>query len=54
MSLQRPDVKSKRCFVSIGKPIHELLHVLGVLHEHTREDRDQYIEVIEKNIQDGM
>jgi len=31
--------------------IHELLHVLGFLHEHTRSDRDQFIKVLHQNIE---
>ncbi|XP_062553843.1 zinc metalloproteinase nas-14-like [Armigeres subalbatus] len=30
---------------------HELLHVLGLFHEHTRPDRDDYVEVLWDNIE---
>ena len=33
--------------------MHETLHALGVVHEHTRPDRDDYVEVLEDNIQEG-
>ncbi|VDM66487.1 unnamed protein product [Strongylus vulgaris] len=33
--------------------IHELLHVIGLWHEHMREDRDQYITVLWDNVQKG-
>ncbi|GBG35099.1 Zinc metalloproteinase nas-15, partial [Hondaea fermentalgiana] len=32
---------------------HELLHVAGIWHEQSRPDRDDYIRIIEENIQDG-
>lgn len=47
--------------ISIGKNcdkfgivVHELGHVIGFWHEHTRPDRDQHIEIIYKNIQEGQ
>ena len=36
-----------------GTIIHEILHVLGMWHEHTRMDRDDYISVIMENIYPG-
>lgn len=32
---------------------HEFGHIAGLLHEHKREDRDNYINVLEYNIQPG-
>nr|CAB3264299.1 Tolloid protein [Phallusia mammillata] len=47
--------------ISIGKNcdkfgivVHELGHVIGFWHEHTRPDRDRHIEIIYKNIQAGQ
>jgi hypothetical protein len=34
----------------IGTILHELLHTLGVAHEHQRDDRHEYVEVDEKAI----
>lgn len=34
----------------LGTVEHEMLHVLGVIHEHSRPDRDQYIKVNYDNI----
>ena len=33
---------------------HELLHLLGVGHEHQRPDRDDYVEIKWENIQNGL
>ena len=32
---------------------HEFLHALGVWHQQSRSDRDQYVKVIVENIEDG-
>ena len=34
--------------------LHELGHVLGLHHEHTRYDRDDYIEVFPENVHFGL
>ncbi|KAM3936824.1 tolloid-like protein 1 [Leptodactylus fuscus] len=47
--------------ISIGKDcdkfgivVHELGHVIGYWHEHTRPDRDDHVAIIKKNIQPGQ
>lgn len=47
--------------ISIGKNCdkfgivaHELGHVVGFWHEHTRPDRDQHVTIIRENIQQGV
>ena len=34
-------------------PVHELVHTLGFVHEHTRPDRDNFISVNMDNIEHG-
>ncbi|CAH1793785.1 unnamed protein product [Owenia fusiformis] len=47
--------------ISIGKNcdkfgivVHELGHVIGFWHEHTRPDREQHVDIIYKNIMPGQ
>lgn len=46
--------------ISIGKNcdkfgivVHELGHVIGFWHEHTRPDRDEHVSIVRDNIQQG-
>ncbi|XP_053697328.1 zinc metalloproteinase nas-14-like [Sabethes cyaneus] len=39
------------CLSLPGAVQHELLHVLGLFHEHTRPDRDEYVEILWDNIE---
>ncbi|KAK9502787.1 hypothetical protein O3M35_011493 [Rhynocoris fuscipes] len=41
------------CLGRVGTIMHEMLHVLGLKHEHARPDRDNYVKVIWDNIKDG-
>nr|XP_042895456.1 zinc metalloproteinase nas-7-like isoform X2 [Parasteatoda tepidariorum] len=34
----------------VARVLHELFHVLGFFHEHTRPDRDDFVTIIEDNI----
>ncbi|KAL5264653.1 hypothetical protein ACHWQZ_G005664 [Mnemiopsis leidyi] len=44
---------SPGCQYDNGALMHELGHVLGLFHEHTRPDRDQYVEIIQDNLMAG-
>ena len=44
----------RKCFDSgLITPVHELMHCLGFVHEHTRPDRDNFVAVNTDNIVAG-
>ena len=53
LSLKPPDANSCHCLCDVGRTLHEMMHALGFYHEHSRPDRDNYIEIIEENVKKG-
>jgi len=53
LSLRPPDSNSCHCLCNVGRILHEMMHALGFYHEHTRPDRDQYIQIKEENVKKG-
>ncbi|XP_054616865.1 zinc metalloproteinase nas-14-like isoform X2 [Dunckerocampus dactyliophorus] len=47
----QPVYYSKTC--SVGNLCHEIMHALGLHHEHTRKDRNKYITIQWNNIKQG-
>ncbi|CAG9831139.1 unnamed protein product [Diabrotica balteata] len=39
------------CFNGVALLVHELMHVVGFFHEHSRYDRDSYVTILWNNIQ---
>lgn len=42
------------CMVKIGTVIHEFMHTLGFLHEQSRWDRDEFVDILWDNIVRGV
>jgi len=39
--------------MQIGTAIHELMHTIGFYHEHSRLERDDYVNILWQNIAAG-
>lgn len=48
----RPGQIEVGCF-RLGTIIHEFLHAVGFFHMHSATERDDYVEIVWENIQNG-
>ncbi|XP_055901946.1 zinc metalloproteinase nas-1-like [Eupeodes corollae] len=51
---QEVNLQAPQCLMKRGTAIHELMHVLGFIHEQNRFERDSYVVVRTENIKDDM
>ncbi len=50
---QAQGVNLGRNCIRNGTIAHEIGHLIGFWHEHTRPDRDRYVEILRRNVLNG-
>lgn len=50
---QQVNLQSPSCTTLIGTIIHEFMHTVGFFHEHSRDERDQFVNILAGNIRRG-
>ncbi|XP_065340722.1 zinc metalloproteinase nas-4-like [Cloeon dipterum] len=48
---QQVNLQSPACLMRVGTVLHELMHTVGFLHEQNRAERDQFVEILWKNVE---
>lgn len=51
--MQRVSLDGHGC-IYVGTAIHQLMHAVGFFHEHTRNDRDNYVTIHYENVIPGI
>lgn len=50
---QQLNLQSPECLYTLGSVIHQLMHSLGFLHEQNRSDRNDYVDILWENMNNG-
>lgn len=51
---QLVNLQIPNCLKKMGSIVHQLVHVIGLGHEHNRPDRDRYVNILWKNMGHGI